>query len=471
MCVFGLTGTAQSIDRFQRYAVLDSSSKKLWGCIERSTGDTVFPAIFNSLDRIRPYGAKYRIGQNWGLLDSNCNVVFKAGDYRYVNRHMLNGKWYWHTTNEDFKDGFYDSGFNVILPEVYKKILPLNHLLLSVQKDSLFGLMNSKFEMIIPYKYHYFHKMQNGFSKITLGEFSGFINDKGKVIITPRFKARGSINDGRLCVYEKRKVGYLVGYLDTNDRLVIPFKFKQAFPFNNGYARAYPYLEQNTFPKQELNLKPKLGLIDTNGSWVIEPKYDHVNRINEEYWVAYNKGESQDTFPVVNMIPIRYYHFAQNGSLAIGKKKNLVVIMHQEGGRYGMKKGIFINRNLDWEINKLYWITNLENDTLTKEPYEYVAYNSDFIFLKHFRKWKYYDEHTGKIEPVRKLKAPYHIVSSQPHDKAPIRLGVIRKGRFIVRPYFDTIELINGELICENERVIQQFTWEGRHLRYDPKKQ
>ena len=468
--VFSVIGKAQSIDRFQRFAVLDSASKKMWGCIERSTGDTIFPATFNNLDRIRPYGAKYRIGQNWGLLDSNCNIVFEAGEYRNVKRHFLNGRWYWHTTNRDYKNGLYDASYNEVLPEAYKTIQPLNHLIISVQKDSLFGLMNSNFELIIPYKYHYFHKMKNGYSKISVGELSGFINDKGKEIITPNYKCWGSINSGRLCVYENRKDGNMVGYLDTNDRLVIPFKFIQAFPFNNGYARAYQNREQDSFPRHGLNLKPRLGLIDTNGSWVIEPKYDHVSRAHKDYWVAYNNGERQDTFPVENMKPLPDYYFAEKTSLGIGKKKNLVLIMHQEGGRYGMKKGIFINRNLDWEINKLYWITNLENDTLTKEPYEYVAYNSDLIFLKHFRKWKYYDEHTGKIEPVRKLKAPYHIVSSRPYDKAPERLGVIRKGRFIVRPYFDTIELINGELICENERVIQQYTWKGRHLRYDPKK-
>lgn len=452
---------AQKTD-YHRYATYGEDGKLIWGCIERVANDTIIKANFRKLDKIKPHGARYSIGEHWGLLDSTCKVVFPAGEYHYVNEYMLEGEYYWVTLNKAFNYGLYDSHHTEVLPERYKTIQPLNHILIEVKKDSLAGVMNKNLEWLIEPKFHSIRKFKNGYARTTYNYLSGFINEQGKEVIKPQYRVQGEINSNRLCVYGEKKKGYL----NTKDELVIPFKFIQASQFYNGYATAFNFREIDSFPLHGSNLKGKMGLIDTNGSWVIEPKYEFLGRMHHNYYLSFKNKIVQDTFYLEDLKPLPDYHFAQRVYEGLGKHKNLVLLMHQEGKRYGMKKTFIFKRNLVWEFNKQYWITNLNNDTLTKRPHEYMAYNQDYIFLKHFRKWKAFDEEKGKVRPVKKLNQPFFIVNSRSHDDAIMGKGVMGpEGTFIVGPSFQQLEYIDGVFYCSNRRDEFQFDNQGKLLK------
>ncbi len=461
--VFVGNSFSQQQTDYKRFEECDSTGKRIWGCIERVSGDTIHKAQFRRMDKVESIGFRYSVGEYWGLMDSTCRVIFSADDYHYVNKYFVDGEWYWVTSNREGKNGLYSSQHKQLLPETYSRIQPLNHLLIAVQKDSLCGVMNSKLDWLIEPKFSYVHKFDRGYAKTSIGYNSGFIDEKGNEVITPRYSVTGNINSNRLCVSHP-KTGKK-GYLNLKDELVIPFKLIQAFPFNTGYARVYNYKELDSFPPRSTNLKARMGLIDTNGNWVVEPKYNQVVRTNTNYWTAYDEPQYRDTFYVKNFRPLPNYHYAHNAYTGFGKGKDLVVIMHQDGKRYGMEKRFLFSRNREWQLNKLYWVTNLANDTLTKEPHEYMAYSSKTIFLKHFGKWKYFDEEKGKMKPVRKLPEQYHITKNRPYDDAKELFGVIfSNGRMEVPAYFDKIELVKGELVCTNERVVQRFDLEGNYL-------
>lgn len=109
----------------------------------------------------------------------------------------------------------------------------------------------------------------------------GFCNiATGEVIVEPTTYTKAWIFSEGLAAVEKN--GY-IGFVNTSGKVAIDFKYSYrgndlyAFVFHDGHCVV-------------ADSSNKIGVIDTKGSWVIKPQYDHVE-ITKDYAVVYNNGE------------------------------------------------------------------------------------------------------------------------------------------------------------------------------------
>jgi len=91
-----------------------------------------------------------------------------------------------------------------------------------------------------------------------LGTAWGFIDNRGKIIIAPRFEAAQPYSEGLAAV--KREGRW--GYIDRSGSEVIPIRYRTVQSFRNGVAIVDTGLPDHP-----------VGLIDTSGSWVTQPLF------------------------------------------------------------------------------------------------------------------------------------------------------------------------------------------------------
>ncbi|MFZ5552612.1 MAG: WG repeat-containing protein [Bacteroidota bacterium] len=186
-----------------------------------------------------------------------------------------------------------------------------NNLITGVEKKKRerWGFINTKGELVVPFKYNEVYDFKNGYahvlkieeSKITdqyvimnggrhgfidktgwpvipliyedVQDFSeglapvkwkgkwGFINEKGEMIIPPAFDMAAPFLNGMAMVGKTdADFNEKYGYINKKGTLVIPFRYDYAMDFENGMAC--------------VSMGEKNGCINTNGEWVIEPRFD-----------------------------------------------------------------------------------------------------------------------------------------------------------------------------------------------------
>jgi hypothetical protein len=89
-----------------------------------------------------------------------------------------------------------------------------------------------------------------------LGTAWGFINNRGKTVIAPRFEAAQPYSEDLAAV--KREGRW--GYIDRNGSEVIPVRYRTAQSFHNGVA-----IVDSGLPDHPI------GVIDTSGAWITQP--------------------------------------------------------------------------------------------------------------------------------------------------------------------------------------------------------
>lgn len=102
----------------------------------------------------------------------------------------------------------------------------------------------------------------------------GLRDDKGKIMITPQYREFYPFSCGVACV---RDVNFNYAYIDSNNRLIVPFgKYIWIDPyFTCGYARVKCSTKKDN--------KEYWGVINTMGELVIPLEYDSIWAIKEEY--------------------------------------------------------------------------------------------------------------------------------------------------------------------------------------------
>jgi hypothetical protein len=90
----------------------------------------------------------------------------------------------------------------------------------------------------------------------------GFIDNRGKIVIAPRFEAALPYSEGLAAI--KREGRW--GYIDRNGAEVIPVRYRTAQSFRNGVAIVDTGLPDHP-----------IGLIDTTGAWVTPPQFRSIS--------------------------------------------------------------------------------------------------------------------------------------------------------------------------------------------------
>jgi len=125
------------------------------------------------------------------------------------------------------------------------------------------------------------------------GNTWGFIDNRGKTVIAPRFEAALPYSEGLAAV--KREGRW--GYIDRNGSEVIPVRYRTVQSFRNAVAVVDTGLPDHP-----------VGLIDTTGSWVTQPLFRSLSAADGPDGLLLGQKEPAEGFGFYN----------RSGSLVLG---------------------------------------------------------------------------------------------------------------------------------------------------------
>lgn len=217
-----------------------------------------------------------------------------------------------YTWADDFKNGLarvrvadnygvIDTGGRYVLKPEYKYIGKPSEGMMLVVKDKKFTYANRAGKLITPLQFDYNEAVaaQPGFVNGTAmvqvalkptGFAQGLIDSLGRLVVKPRFDRCGSMLGGLAPVEQKKKWGYV----NRQDKQVVPFKYDAAFAFAGA-----PELVAR------VAVAGKVGYVDTTGREIIPPLYDEaedfkgaVARVKKDGKLGYITRRNEPLIPV-----------------------------------------------------------------------------------------------------------------------------------------------------------------------------
>jgi LysM repeat protein len=170
------------------------------------------------------------------------------------------------------KSGFINSTGNIVIPPKYFTVsdfcegLAAVGIKITIREGYYprYGYIDKKGNLLITPKYKHAGCFSEGLASAAdegSGR-SGFINKKGEFVFFHNYESADKFSDGLALVQRGEKYGYI----NSKGKLVIPLMFDQAFSFSNGVAQ----VGIGVFPTQ------KYGFIDTNGNYLIKPRFENI---------------------------------------------------------------------------------------------------------------------------------------------------------------------------------------------------
>ena len=138
------------------------------------------------------------------------------------------------------------------------------------ENNTLYGYIDNKGNMVIPPKYKSANAFNDGRAVVEISDNKfAIINREGREIKTFNYPYVGNISEGLLPY--KEKIDGDFGYIDENGKVIIPPKFTGVESFKDGravisIAKNYDY---------------KYGLIDKKGNYIFEPIYGNMMTLGE----------------------------------------------------------------------------------------------------------------------------------------------------------------------------------------------
>ena len=198
--------------------------------------------------------------------------------------------------------------------------------LASVSFDGKYGYINTDGDFVIEPQFEAAGSFAEGVACVKTNGKYGYIDTNGKFVIEPQFDDAGSFTEG--VAYVKTNGKY--GYINTNGKFVIEPQFEEAESFAEGIAHVCingKWGAINTTGKmvitpicsQSFHIRPfneecfcvkidnLYGLKDFNDQWIVEPFYDDIDGVDEEFISV----EKDNKFGCINakgevVIPLKY---------------------------------------------------------------------------------------------------------------------------------------------------------------------
>ncbi len=260
-----------------------------------------------------------KVGNNYGLLDSNYNFITSIVYQKYINFKntekavvRANQKW-----------GMIDKNGKVVIPLIYDDKLKFNNNGFScIRQNGQFGIIDNNGVIVVPPKYDSYIYSDYEFWTVQKEGKQGIINQEGKVVIPVNYEKVFPYLDGMALVKKDGKWGYI----DEQNAAIIPFEYDVLNSFNGGKAMAsksekwgiidlsnniilpFEYenlvLESNGF----INAKKDglWGILNEEYDIIIPHKYDKIN-LNRKYFKV-EKNAKIGVFSIDgNMILPAYY--------------------------------------------------------------------------------------------------------------------------------------------------------------------
>jgi len=169
------------------------------------------------------------------LRDDKLKVIYSSNEYTLqpANRNSNCADIY--TGN---KFGLMNSKGELIIPCKYDMLVGgFNHYgLAEVRRDGLTGFVNKKGEEVIECKYQSVGEFREGLLNVRLNDKWGYIDTTGKTIIPHKYDIGINFYEGLACVALKENGTWHFGYINKEDKIVIPLIYSNAKDFHGGRA-------------------------------------------------------------------------------------------------------------------------------------------------------------------------------------------------------------------------------------------
>lgn len=137
----------------------------------------------------------------------------------------------------DNKYGFVDISGQAVIPIEYDSAYDFSEGLAAVLIDGQWGYIDTEGRVVIEPKYVAVGSFSEGKACVAIdADTYGIINKKGELLYETKENTLYNFDNGMLLFYNKKKELY--GYLDKNLKEVIKPKYKDAYFFNCGLAKA-----------------------------------------------------------------------------------------------------------------------------------------------------------------------------------------------------------------------------------------
>ena len=182
--------------------------------------------------------------------------------------------------------GFVNAQREIVVPCMYDYVYPFSEGLALVELKRKFGYINAQGKTIIPLKYDQAWSFRNGrakvemiFGKRTDGQFKvGYIDPTGKTLIPCKYLGMTRFYDGLATIWD----GNFNGYVDAQGKVVVAPQYKYASKFRE--KRAWIASKAPKYdPAVDAQLFKELTLIDTQGKKLAQFKNVVVESFSDQY--------------------------------------------------------------------------------------------------------------------------------------------------------------------------------------------
>jgi hypothetical protein len=226
--------------------------------------------------QIIPTDALFPIPVNgkWGYMNSQKEVVitpayFMANDFQ-EDRAIVQNLAYEPTYVRNY--AVIDATGKTLTDQPYDRILDYSEGMAAVQKNEKWGFIDKQGKLVIPLQYEDAGYFSEGLACVKQDGKNGFIDKRGTMVLKPQFERAcyvSTFKDGLAAVYTTYDNGPS-GYIDHTGKFAFPPLFSFVEPFQDGLALATS-LETG-----------KMGFINRQGKWVIEPtQYEDAHSFRE----------------------------------------------------------------------------------------------------------------------------------------------------------------------------------------------
>ena len=173
--------------------------------------------------------------------------------------------------------GYKDTQGNMAIPAKFQSAGRFSEDRAPVTSGGKMGYINGQGKMVIPAKFHWAGEFQNGQALVGLNRKSALIDRYGKFIIESEFAGLGYLAEGRISF--KGAYSPLFGFLDDKGKVVVEPRFSRVNEFKDGLACAWCPVDKAAWR----NGRPieHVGFIDTTGDFVIEPDFVNATSFSE----------------------------------------------------------------------------------------------------------------------------------------------------------------------------------------------
>lgn len=187
----------------------------------------------------------------------------------------------------------------------FEKQVSIEHLdgdLLVLKEGNKSGVINSRWEKIIPIEYDEVSLDKSGLIRTTKGNQTELFNANGENNTNGKYSYISRYSDEFYLVEENGQKIF------TDKNLSPVFSFENAKVFNHDYA---PVAENGLF-----------GVIDKDGKWIISPYIDYIQIVNSNFFIFHDNNE----WGTINQSGIELYKSSlgykilKNGCVEIDKK-------------------------------------------------------------------------------------------------------------------------------------------------------